>query len=211
VWDKLHKAKFSIILGVIAVLFLAVTLLRPDENVVGINILRFTFSLLVLSAVFISTGTRWCRLAIGLLIAVWLVLSWTIPSLPHAGISPTTDLLLIVILAYMAVLLIKSAVVAERITLDMVNAAIAAYLILALAWAVSFQLIDTLAAGSFTTELSGNFSTALYFSLATVTTLGYGDITPVAPFARIWAVLEAVVGLLYVAVLIARLVSDFRR
>jgi voltage-gated potassium channel Kch len=82
---------------------------------------------------------------------------------------------------------------------------------LALAWAVSFQLLDTLAAGSFTTELAGNFSTALYFSLATVTTLGYGDVTPVAPFARIWAVLEAVVGLLYVAVLIARLVADFRR
>ncbi|MGR8949119.1 MAG: potassium channel family protein [Gammaproteobacteria bacterium] len=210
-WQKINKSKFSIILAVISVLFLVATLLKPDENVVGINLLRFTFSLLVLSAVFVSTGTQWRRLAIGLLIAVWLVLSWTNPSLPHGGYNPTADLLLIVILAYMAVLLIKFAVIAEQITLDTVNAAIAAYLILALAWAVSFQLLDTLAAGSFTTELAGNFSTALYFSLATVTTLGYGDVTPVAPFARIWAVLEAVVGLLYVAVLIARLVADFRR
>jgi voltage-gated potassium channel len=71
--------------------------------------------------------------------------------------------------------------------------------------------LDTIAAGSFTSQLAGDFSASLYFSLATITTLGYGDITPIEPFARIWAVLEAVVGLLYVAVLIARLVSDFRR
>ena len=51
----------------------------------------------------------------------------------------------------------------------------------------------------------------LYFSLTTLTTLGYGDITPINPFARIWATLEAVVGTLYVAILVARLVSLYRR
>ena len=47
----------------------------------------------------------------------------------------------------------------------------------------------------------------LYFSLVTITTLGYGDISPVAPFARISAGFEAAMGTLYIAVLVARIVG----
>lgn len=210
-WNKLHHGRYSLILGTIAVLFLAVTLLAPDENIVGVSIFRLVFSLLVVSAVLVSTGTGWHRYLVGLLIAAWLILSWLNPGLPRGDANIAADVLLILILTNMAILMIRAAVLADRITLDTVNGAIAAYLILAVAWGVSFQLIDVLAAGSFTTALAGDFGTALYFSLTTITTLGYGDISPVAPFARIWTVLEAVTGLLYVAVLIARLVSDFRR
>ena len=48
---------------------------------------------------------------------------------------------------------------------------------------------------------------ALYFSFVTLTTIGYGDITPAAPFARMLAIAEATIGTLYLAVLIARLVT----
>jgi hypothetical protein len=48
---------------------------------------------------------------------------------------------------------------------------------------------------------------AFYFSFVTLSTVGYGDITPVSKVARMLAALEAMTGLLYVAVLIARLVS----
>ena len=51
----------------------------------------------------------------------------------------------------------------------------------------------------------------LYFSLVTLTTLGYGDITPLGAVARIWSALEALVGTLYLAVLISRLVGIYRR
>ena len=47
----------------------------------------------------------------------------------------------------------------------------------------------------------------LYFSLVTLTTLGYGDVTPLTTLARISAALEAVVGQIYVVVLVARLVG----
>ena len=61
-------------------------------------------------------------------------------------------------------------------------------------------------------ELSGPGSTlsqadAFYFSLCTLTTAGYGDVTPLTHQARILAVMESVTGVLYVGVLIARLVS----
>jgi hypothetical protein len=51
------------------------------------------------------------------------------------------------------------------------------------------------------------FATLLYFSFTTLTTLGYGDIVPVSPSARLLTSFEAVAGQLYVAIFIARLVS----
>jgi hypothetical protein len=50
----------------------------------------------------------------------------------------------------------------------------------------------------------------VYFSLTTLSTLGYGDISPVKAFARLWATLEAAVGVLYLAILVARLVAVYR-
>ena len=63
--------------------------------------------------------------------------------------------------------------------------------------------------GAFTLAADGDpFADLLYFSLVTITTLGYGDISPVAPFARISAGLEAATGTLYIAILIAHIVGS---
>ena len=51
----------------------------------------------------------------------------------------------------------------------------------------------------------------MYFSFTTLTTLGYGDITPSNTVARIWATLEAVTGTLYLTILVARLVAIYSR
>jgi len=53
------------------------------------------------------------------------------------------------------------------------------------------------------------FHRFVYFSLVTLTTLGYGDIAPATPLAGILATLEAVVGVFYIAILVAALVGDF--
>jgi hypothetical protein len=54
---------------------------------------------------------------------------------------------------------------------------------------------------------AGELATTLYFSLTTLTTTGYGDIVPLDPFARSLANLEAVTGLFYIAITVARLVT----
>ena len=54
------------------------------------------------------------------------------------------------------------------------------------------------------------FHQFLYFSLTTLTTVGYGDITPVNPFAQVWSTMEAVCGTLYMALLVARLVGLYQ-
>jgi hypothetical protein len=92
-----------------------------------------------------------------------------------------------------------------------IQGAIAVYLLLGMAWAALYELVGLLVPGSFT----GTFGTGqtaeqswLYFSYATLTTVGYGDIVPVHPIARSMAVSEAMMGQFYVAILVARLVSQ---
>ncbi len=87
--------------------------------------------------------------------------------------------------------------------------AIAVYLLFGVGWAHAYHLTGLLHPGSFNTP-SGEIPSVLdwaYFSFITLTTVGYGDITPVRPIARTLAMGEALTGQLYLAVLIARLVA----
>lgn len=85
------------------------------------------------------------------------------------------------------------------------------YLLLAVVWAMLyFNLVRSQPDAIFFETTGGLWSTMVYFSLVTQTSLGYGDILPLDPFARIMAGLQAVVGVLYVAVLIGGIVGAFR-
>lgn len=98
----------------------------------------------------------------------------------------------------------------RRITTDTIYGAVSVYLLMGLTWANAYALVESVNPGSFSTE-SGDgaftFPAFIYFSFVTLTTLGYGDITPITDQARSLAVLEMVSGTLYIAVLIARLVA----
>jgi hypothetical protein len=87
--------------------------------------------------------------------------------------------------------------------------AIAVYLLFGVGWAHAYHLTGLLHPGSFNTPRSEIPSVLdwAYFSFITLTTVGYGDITPVRPIARTLAMGEALTGQLYLAVLIARLVA----
>jgi voltage-gated potassium channel Kch len=78
-----------------------------------------------------------------------------------------------------------------------------------------FNLVDAVQPGSFVESAQPAGArispySHLYFSVATLTTLGYGDIVPVTPLARILAVLEAATGVLYIAITVARLVAAYQ-
>jgi hypothetical protein len=91
---------------------------------------------------------------------------------------------------------------------DALAGAVFGYFLLVVVWALFFRALETWSPGAFTfTADDDPFTELLYFSLVTITTLGYGDISPVAPFARISAGLEAAMGTLYIAILIARIVG----
>lgn len=98
-----------------------------------------------------------------------------------------------------------------RINYHRIIGAILLYLLIAMAFASLFLLVGLRAPNAFanvTFEDSSALTSALiYFSCVTLTTVGYGDITPVHPLARSLCNLEAIIGQLYPAILIGRLVT----
>jgi hypothetical protein len=93
-----------------------------------------------------------------------------------------------------------------RATVHRLIGAVVAYLLLAVIWARAFELLRVFHPRALDLpENRGDLSDLIYFSFATLTTLGYG--TPMGPIARSMCAVEALVGQLYPAILIARLVS----
>ncbi len=100
---------------------------------------------------------------------------------------------------------------AGKVTQDKMQGAICLYLMLGLLWANAYRVVYMLNPESFhfglagTDSFLGSFRELIYFSYVTLTTLGYGDTTPISPHARLLALLEAISGVIFVGVLIARL------
>jgi hypothetical protein len=115
-----------------------------------------------------------------------------------------------------SVLIVKSLFSARTLTLDSILGAVCGYLFLGLGWAVLYAMIEGFRPGSF--EISPKLVTGgepahplphvlTYYSFVTLTTVGYGDISPVSPATRTLAWMEAITGQFYLAVIVAGLVS----
>jgi hypothetical protein len=118
----------------------------------------------------------------------------------------------LVLIAFVVANLLRFVLRAPSVNMDVLCASISAYLMLGLLWTVAYWLVDQLTPGAFAFNTNEGGQSirgfnAFYFSFVTLSTVGYGDITPVSKVARMLAAMEAMTGLLYVAVLIARLVA----
>jgi len=98
---------------------------------------------------------------------------------------------------------------AKEVTGDLIMGAASTYFLVGLFWAFIFFFIESVSPGSFHLEgaPADKESQLIYYSFVTLTTIGYGDITPVSLIARSYSVLEAVTGQLYLTVLVAGLVG----
>ena len=94
----------------------------------------------------------------------------------------------------------------EEVTADKMLGAVCGYILVAYAFAIVFAVVEALQPNSLRTENS-DFQSMLYYSIVTISTLGYGDIVPLSGPARALASLEAVIGQFYIAIIVARLVS----
>ncbi len=101
----------------------------------------------------------------------------------------------------------------RRITADEIAGAVSAYILIGLFFTMLFLWLELLHPGSFEIRAQVNpnkivdYSDFVLFSFATLTTLGYGDITPLTHLAQVLSVLESMIGVLYVAVLVGGLVG----
>jgi hypothetical protein len=115
-------------------------------------------------------------------------------------------------------LIVRSLFNSRTLTFDSILGAVCGYLFLGLAWAVFYAMIEHIRPGSFdisrflvaADEHGQPFPHVLtYYSFVTLTTVGYGDITPISPATRTFSWIEAVAGQFYLAVIVAGLVSMF--
>lgn len=101
---------------------------------------------------------------------------------------------------------------AERVTDDILKGGICIYFLLGIWFGFWYDMIYYLDQSSFFIISFNNkpvYFQPIYYSFVTLTTLGYGDILPVSKIAKVSAILEATLGVLYVAISVSRLVSLF--
>ena len=150
------------------------------------------------------------RLLLGILIAA-LVIRIATGWLNQATLAVASLMILTVIALIAAGIALRFAFSARSVDRQHVDAALSAYLLAGVFFGSFYWVLEQIQPGTFT--FAGDFSrtSAMYFSFVTLATLGYGDIVPRSDVARGLAIVEGVGGQLFLAVLIARLVSLYAR
>ena len=212
--EKRHPSLTQIYLGRFSILLISIILLfalRPFlEGFVKIRILTdIFFSLILLSAIYTVSEKRRPFL-IGLALAVsYLILIWSTYLVSISMVRVLSQLFGALFTGYILIFILVFIARQQDVTAEVIKAAVCGYFFLGLMWSFIYVFLESVQPGSFQiaqngTGDQGNF---IYFSFITMTTVGYGDTTPVTNGARSLAVLEAVMGQLYLAVTIARLVG----
>jgi hypothetical protein len=178
----------------------------------GRNASDILFSLLLLWG---AMTIRKSRLVMGLVIVVvtaTFAAHWIkrlAPGLPVYGLESVLSALSLILFIVVILLHVFQP---GPMTLHRVLGAVSVYLLLGMVWAIAFRMIAHYYAGSFHFEYpplgeETLMSRMVYFSFETLTTVGFGDITAVHPFARALVVSEALVGQLFPVLLIGGLLS----
>jgi hypothetical protein len=169
----------------------------------------FCFSLLLISGVAIAWGRPWLFGFAAFVGSATLAVRWMTFFTPTFALQVWAGAWSVVAILVIALVLLAQVFRRGPVNAYRLQGAIAVYLLFGVGWAHAYHLTGLLHPGSFNVP-SGELASVLdwvYFSYVTLTTVGYGDITPVRPIARTLAMGEALTGQLYLAVLIARLVA----
>jgi voltage-gated potassium channel Kch len=211
--EGVYRYSAAHFLVALAVMLAAVPFLEDVEF--GLPVEGVIMTVVLCSAVVAIGGRRRTLVTAVVLVAPALVSEWVNqfrPDLVSRDITHATGILFI---AFVIMRLLHFILTAPRVTSEVLCAAVAVYLLLALIWAFAYMLVGRLVPGAFAfpgvPDPGGGVagSTALYFSFITLTTVGYGDIVPASKAARLLATAEATAGMFYSTILLARLVAIY--
>jgi hypothetical protein len=194
-------------------LFISMVLMfvfRPflTERVGIAYLMEIFFFLVFLSAVYAIRQKK----SVFIIALLLVLLTEILALLSYLKDIPSLDMLSNILggllLAYTVTIIVHHLFTEDKITGDMIMGAICAYFLMGLVWSLGYSTLEFFQPGSFQMpQGTVNQATFTYYSYVTLTTLGYGEITPISAPARSFAVLEAMMGQIYLAVLIARLVG----
>jgi hypothetical protein len=214
IWESARRPYTTLLITLLAA-FCAYPLLGPFPwGRMAVSLVLLSVMASALFAIWKHHSIFWIGLILGGGTLVAMVLTFVF-DLPDARLVLVG--LEFIFLGLLAISIFLDVMRAERVTMDTVFGACCVYLMLGLTWTGIYEMIEILQPGSFDFgPLAGpsenlaevaTTSKLSYFSFITMTTVGYGDVTPVAPAAQAFAALQGLVGQLYMAIVIARFVA----
>jgi hypothetical protein len=207
-----HRYGMVLALTILAVLF---SILAPDTPIGrGIAVLLQSTMLLAVIATSREPGTtRGLRVALVLAtllaLAVLVILS-VVPSWAGAAGTAAAVAAVLVVLTRGVVRLIRD----RGVTIQAVAGALTSYLLIGLLFALVVRLLVGIAPQQYFEQVSSSAVTQsqeIYFSFTTLTTTGYGDLTPALSIGRALSVLEMLLGQIYLVAVIGLLIGNLRR
>jgi hypothetical protein len=181
---------------------------------IGAFIFTVLFSLILISSVLTASAQPTERLIGLVLLAISLITRWSYFLTGGPVLNELSFLFGTLTLALVSILLFLALFKTKAVTSTTIWQAISVYLLLGLAWACFYAFMEALAPGSFRDsiypDVTMTFPTIVYFSFVTLATLGYGDILPTTQEARGLIIIEVLMGVLYMAILISRLVGTWK-
>jgi len=180
----------------------------------GVLVADLLFSLIIVAGVLTTFRQRWLRFFAIILALASLALTWEQHIQSGASLPTLNAVLRFTFTGFLLAVLIVQVFRAGPVTAHRIRGAIVVYLLLGGMWSLLYQIValtiphsfhfpEGLAAGD-PEELQ---RILVYFSFTTLTTTGFGDITPATPMARTLAMFEALTGQLYLVITLTRLVS----
>lgn len=195
-------------------LFLAL-FLGPFTDSKLVRMLTSLFlSLLMVAGVATMSKRPAIRWSAGLVAFMAIVLRWMTHIMPSPAVLRWSSCASLIFMVLLTIAILSKVFRDDQpITIHRVRGAIAAYVLLGITWSILYGLLDQTVPHAFSLPAAGGLYSAdrqeniIYFSFVTLTTVGYGDITATHDISRMFAVTEALIGQLYPATLLARLVS----
>jgi voltage-gated potassium channel len=206
--QKFSETRFLILL----ILILLLLVLTPFLDVfIETRILMDVFLTVIFIFIIYTIRLKRSQAIVASALALPLIfVTWSEYFVEIRTVSLLTRIFGALFFAYATINILRIIAKSEEVDRETIFAAIVAYLLMALMWAFLYMTLERVSPGSFSFPDKGSWGEMMryeYLSFVTITTLGYGDITPVTDQASSLVLIEAFIGQIYLVVLVAWLVG----
>jgi hypothetical protein len=213
IWERMLRfweadRGLSIILPLLVIIVFVLPVLQTPDST-GRLAADLAFSALLVAGTFTAAASRRVRFAVAAFTTVSLLVRWAAAGSPSHALAIGREATTLAMLLLFAIIVAARSYRPGPVTHHRIQGAVAVLLLLGLVWANAYALLHLIHPDAFSGAVgyAPGPLTWIYYSFVTLTTMGYGDITPVHPIARSLAISEALTGQLYIAVTLARLMA----
>lgn len=208
---RLRSKRFGYLTKSLVILILAYPYL--EVSIKG-QLLLTVITIFVMMSLVVAVGDRKRSIVIALIFAVpWfisLIINFPVFENSRTVFLRKEIVFAVLLFSYTTFNIFMHLLKSREVTTEILFASVCVYLLIGLTWAAFYIFIDFVFPGSFvdtSRDIPIDAPRILFFSYITLTTVGYGTLTPISDPARSLALLEAIIGQLYLAIMVARLVG----